>query len=62
MNGKKVDQTSYAAYQRLGNVLSGVYSFGPEHGTADVQFFLHAAEESAKNLKRGGAPPSAPTA
>jgi hypothetical protein len=61
VNGKKVDQTSYAAYQRRGNVLSGVYSFGPDTAQ-QLQFFLHAAEESAKNLERGGAPPSAPTA
>src|SRR5436305_1626825 len=29
VKGKKVDETSYAVYQRRGNVLSGVYSFGP---------------------------------
>jgi hypothetical protein len=61
VKGKKVDQISYAAYQRYGNVLSGVYSFGPD--TAQQRrFFLHAAEESAKNLRRGGPPPEAPTA
>jgi hypothetical protein len=61
VNGKKVDQISYAAYQRLGNVLSGVYSFGP-NTAQQRELFLHAAEESAKNLQRGGPPPSAPTA
>jgi hypothetical protein len=61
VSGKKVDQISYAAYQRHGNVLSGVYSFGP-NTAQQLKFFLHAAEESAKNLSRGGPPPSAPTA
>jgi hypothetical protein len=61
VKGKKVDEVSYAAYQRYGNVLSGVYSFGAD--TAQQRrFFLKAAEESAKNLRRGGPPPSAPTA
>ena len=61
VNGKKVDEVSYAAYQRHGNVLSGVYSFGPDTPEQRA-FFLHAAEESAKNLVRGGPPPNAPTA
>ena len=61
VNGKKVDQISYAAYQRHGNVLSGVYSFGP-NTAQQREFFLRAAEESAKNLRRGGPPPKAPTA
>jgi hypothetical protein len=61
VNGKKVDQTSYAAYQRLGNVLSGVYSFG-DNDAKQFQLFVRAAQESAKNLRRGSAPPSAPTA
>ncbi len=61
VNGKKVDQISYAAYQRHGNVLSGVYSFGP-NTAQQREFFLHAAEESAKNLRRGGPPPNPPTA
>jgi hypothetical protein len=61
IQGKKVDQTSYAAYQRHGNVLSGVYSFGAND---DKQFrlFVRAAQESAGNLRRGGAPPTPPTA
>jgi hypothetical protein len=52
-SGKKVDQTSYAVYQRRGNVLSGVYSFGP-NTPAQLKFALHAAEQSAKNLRNGG--------
>lgn len=61
VNGKSVDQVSYAAYQRYGNVVSGVYSFGADTGQ-QLKFFLNAAEESAKNLRRGGPPPNAPTA
>jgi hypothetical protein len=54
VNGKaqKVDQTSYAVYQRLGNVLSGTYSYGP-NTPAQLAFELHAAEQSAQNLVRG---------
>ena len=53
-NGKKqkVDQTSYAVYQRVGNVLSGVYSSGP-NTAAQLKFELRAAEQSAQNLRRG---------
>ena len=60
VKGKRVDETSYAVYQRLGNVLSGTYSFGP-NTRAQQRFALHAAEESAQNLRRGG-PPSGPIA
>jgi hypothetical protein len=49
---RKVDQTSYAVYQRLGNVLSGTYSYGP-NTAAQLAFELHAAEQSAQNLRRG---------
>jgi hypothetical protein len=49
-NGKHVDQTSYAVYQRVGNVLSGVYSFGP-NTAAQQRFALHAAETSARLLR-----------
>lgn len=54
VNGKetKVDQTSYAVYQRLGDVLSGTYSYGP-NTRAQLAFELHAAEQSAQNLRRG---------
>jgi hypothetical protein len=60
VKGKRVDETSYAVYQRFGNVLSGTYSFGP-NTRAQQRFALHAAEESAQNLRRGG-PPSGPIA
>ena len=52
VKGKHVDETSYAVYQRLGNVLSGTYSFGP-NTQAQQRFALHAAEQSAANLRRG---------
>jgi hypothetical protein len=52
VNGKHVDQISYAVYQRHGNVLSGVYSFGPDT-VAQRDFCLAAARESARNLRRG---------
>jgi hypothetical protein len=54
VKGKHVDQTSYAVYQRLGDVLSGTYSFGP-NTNAQLRFVLHAAEQSAANLLRGKA-------
>ena len=52
--GSSVDNTSYAVYQRLGNVLSGTYSFGP-NTTRSSTFVLHAAQQSAANLRRGHA-------
>jgi hypothetical protein len=58
LQAQKVDQTSYAVYQRLGNILSGTYSYGP-NTAAQQKFALHAAEQSAANLRRGhnlGAP------
>jgi hypothetical protein len=60
-NGKHVDQTSYAVYQVVGDVLSGVYSFGP-NTAAQQAFALHAAEQSAKVLKKQVAAPSGPIA
>jgi hypothetical protein len=60
-NGKKVDQTSYAVYQRLGDILSGVYSFGP-NTPAQQAFALHAAEQSAKLLKKALSGPKGPPA
>jgi hypothetical protein len=54
VKGKKVDETSYAVYQRYGDVLSGTYSFGP-NTPAQLRFVLHAARQSAANLRRGGA-------
>jgi hypothetical protein len=50
-NGTHVDQTSYAVYQRVGDVLSGVYSFGP-NTAAQKAFVLHAAEMSARTLSK----------
>jgi hypothetical protein len=50
-SGKKVDQVSYAIYQRIGNVLSGVYSFGP-NTPQQLQFALHAAQQSAAMLRK----------
>ena len=54
VKGKHIDNTSYAVYQRLGNVLSGTYSFGPNTKT-QLTFVLHAAQQSAANLRRGRA-------
>lgn len=48
--GKKVDEISYAIYQRVGDVLSGIYSFGPDT-PAQLQLALHAAEQSAQILR-----------
>jgi hypothetical protein len=52
VKGRHIAQTSYAVYQRRGNVLSGIYSFGAD--TAQQrELCLHAAEQSARNLRRG---------
>jgi hypothetical protein len=53
--GKPVDDISYAVYQTYGDILSGVYSNGP-NTKAQLAFVLHAAEASAQNLKHGGVP------
>lgn len=60
-NGRHVDLTSYAVYQRYGNVLSGVYSFGPDTA-AQQQLALHAAEQSAALLRKANAAPKGPPA
>jgi hypothetical protein len=60
-NGKHVDQTSYAVYQRRGDVLSGIYSFGP-NTAAQLQFALHAAEQSAALLRKAVTKPKGPPA
>ena len=60
-SGKRVDQTSYAVYQRVGDVLSGVYSFGPNTATQQ-QFALHAAEASARLLHKLRPAPQGPPA
>jgi hypothetical protein len=62
VKGRHIAQTSYAVYQQHGNVLSGVYSFGSTT-KGQLALCLHAAEQSARNLLRGGtAAKSAPTA
>jgi hypothetical protein len=62
VKGKHIAQTSYAVYQRRGNVLSGIYSFGTSTA-GQRELCLHAAEESARNLRRGtSGVTSAPTA
>ena len=60
-SGKKVDDISYAIYQRVGDVLSGVYSFGPDT-PAQLQLALHAAEQSAKILRHLQVKPTGPPA
>ncbi len=62
VKGRRIAQTSYAVYQRRGNVLSGVYSFGPTT-RGQLALCLRAAEQSARNLRRGtSGATSAPTA
>jgi hypothetical protein len=63
VNGKKVDLIRFAVYQRLGNTLSGVYSYAAASvtGAAQELFVLHAAEASAKML-RGHSKPAGPSA
>jgi hypothetical protein len=61
VNGKRVDQVTYAVYQRLGNVFSGVYSFGPA-SQAQLRLCIRAARESAGNLRRGGTSAGTPAA
>jgi len=64
IKGKKVSAVRFAVYQRLGNTLSGVYSYAVtgESGAAQEKFVLHAAEASAKALRAQAAPPSGPSA
>jgi hypothetical protein len=58
IKGKKVSAIRFAIYQRVGNVLSGVYSYAVNGvpGEAQQQFVLHAAEQSAKALRKRGTP------
>jgi hypothetical protein len=61
INGKRVSAIRFAIYQRVGNVLSGVYSYSVSGvpGATQQRFVLHAAEASAKALqgqKSGGLP------
>ena len=55
--GKRVDVTGFVSYQRLGNLVSGVYSYAlPGVSTAAQEaFFLNAAEQSARDLRGGAA-------
>jgi hypothetical protein len=59
VHGKRLQRVSYAVYQRLGNVLSAVYSVGLP-GPAQLAFCLHAAEQAAQNLDAWylGGPPA----
>jgi hypothetical protein len=55
VKGQPVHAVRYAIYQRLGNLLSGVYSYAAT-GVSDSDqqtFVLHAAEASAKALRGG---------
>lgn len=62
IQGKHVSAIRYAIYQRVGDVLSGVYSYTAKGVPGSVQqaFVLHAAEASAKALRStangGGVP------
>jgi hypothetical protein len=59
IRGKRVVQVSCGVYQRLGNVLSAVYTFGPP-GPALATLCLHSAEKAAQNLTAWylGGPPA----
>ena len=61
VNGKKISAIRFAVYQRLGNTLSGVYSYAVPGVSAAAQqtFVLHAAEASARTL-RGRTPGGVP--
>jgi hypothetical protein len=50
-NGKRVEVTTLGVYQVRRNVLSGVYTYGRSF-RAELPVGLHAAAESALNLKR----------
>jgi hypothetical protein len=62
INGKPVSAIRFAIYQRLGNVLSGVYSYADNSvsGAAQERFVLHAAEASAKALRSTSTPGGLP--
>jgi hypothetical protein len=63
LKGKHIADVWFAVYQRRGDVLSGVYSFGTVKAEQrQRRLCLHAAEQSAQNLRKGGATPSGPTA
>jgi hypothetical protein len=50
-NGKRLVLTTLGVYQVRGNVLSGVYTYGRSF-RAELPIGLHAAAQSALNLKR----------
>ena len=64
VKGKRVDDVFFVVYQRVGNVLSGVYSYAATGVSASAQqtFLLHAAEQSARNLRGGSSPTGGVTA
>jgi hypothetical protein len=53
IRGKRIESISYAVYQQRGTVFSGVYSIGGSDAD-QRKLILHAAEQSASNLRRGG--------
>ena len=59
LRGKRIELDTYAVYQRLGSIFSGVYTVGVR-SAAQRAFALHAAEQSARNLRasRLGGPPA----
>ena len=62
VQGKPVHVVRFAVYQRAGNVLSGVYSYA-DSGVSDAaqqKFVLHAAEASAKTLRKTATPGGLP--
>ncbi len=61
LNGKSFTQTSFAVYQRHGDVLSGVYSSGLTIAP-QLRLCLHAAEQSAHNLRQTASASKGPAA
>jgi hypothetical protein len=59
VKGKQVTAIYYAVYQRFGNVLSGVYSYGAATPQQEL-LCLRAAEASAKNLRANQGPGGLP--
>ena len=62
IKGKPVHITSFAIYQRVGHVLSGVYSYAASTVSSATQqrFALHAAEGSAEALLSSSTPGGLP--
>ena len=59
LRGKRIELDTYAVYQRLGSIFSGVYTVGVR-SAGQRAFALHAAEQSARNLRAShlGGPPA----